>query len=146
MKYYILVIVLLLCSCSDVDNLGVYEVKVPAETNQKEVLLSAFVENIRIVPLDMDDECLISQIDKVKIFKDEIYILDKTNNAIYIYGMDGKHLRTLFKVGNGPGEYLQLMDFDIYDNQLFVLDYGRCHILKYDCEIKFNMIPILHKL
>ena len=129
MKYYILVIVLLLCSCSDVDNLGVYEVKVPAETNQKEVLLSAFVENIRIVPLDMDDECLISQIDKVKIFKDEIYILDKTNNAIYIYGMDGKHLRTLFKVGNGPGEYLQLMDFDIYDNQLFVLDYGRCHIL-----------------
>ena len=60
MKYYILVIVLLLCSCSDVDNLGVYEVKVPAETNQKEVLLSAFVENIRIVPLDMDDECLIS--------------------------------------------------------------------------------------
>ena len=49
MKYYILVIVLLLCSCSDVDNLGVYEVKVPAETNQKEVLLSAFVENIRIV-------------------------------------------------------------------------------------------------
>ena len=137
MKYYILVIVLLLCSCSDVDNLGVYEVKVPAETNQKEVLLSAFVENIRIVPLDMDDECLISQIDKVKIFKDEIYILDKTNNAIYIYGMDGKHLRTLFKVGNGPGEYLQLMDFDIYDNQLLVLDYGRCHILKYDCDLNY---------
>ena len=97
MKYYILVIVLLLCSCSDVDNLGVYEVKVPAETNQKEVLLSAFVENIRIVPLDMDDECPISQIDKVKIFKDEIYILDKTNNAIYIYGMDGKHLRTYLR-------------------------------------------------
>ena len=116
MKYYILSIILLFFPCSEVCDSDVYEIKILKGTNQKELLLSSFVENIKIVPLETKDECLISQIDKIRIFKDEIYILDKMNNAVFIYGIDGKHHRTLFKVGNGPGEYLQLMDFDIWDN------------------------------
>ncbi len=95
------------------------------------------MENIKIVSLETKDECLISQIDKIRIFKDEIYILDKMSNAVFIYGIDGKHHRTLFKVGNGPGEYLQLMDFDIWGNQLFVLDFGGRNILKYDCKLNY---------
>ncbi len=137
MKYYILSIILLFFSCSEVCDSDVYEIKIPKGTDQKELLLSSFVENIKIVSLETKDECLISQIDKIRIFKDEIYILDKMNNAVFIYGIDGKHHRTLFKVGNGPGEYLQLMDFDIWGNQLFVLDFGGRNILKYDCNLNY---------
>lgn len=137
MRYYILSVILLFFSCSEVREPEVYDVKILEGTSQKELLLSSFIETVKVIPLETKDECLISQIDKIKIFKDEIYILDKMNNAIFIYGIDGKYHRTLFKVGNGPGEYLQLMDFDIWNNQLFVLDFGGRNILKYDCDLNY---------
>ena len=49
MKYYILSIILLFFSCSEVCDSDVYEIKIPKGTNQKELLLSSFVENIKIV-------------------------------------------------------------------------------------------------
>lgn len=137
MKYCILIAVFLFCSCSDFNECNVCEIEISTNRKQEELLLSSFIKNYIVIPLETKDECLIAQIDKIKISNNEVYILDNMNNAIYVYGMDGIHHRTLFKVGNGPGEYLQLMDFDIRNNILFVLDFGGRRILKYDCELNY---------
>lgn len=127
------------CSVSNKQNC---EIEVPTKECSKEILLSSFVDDYKLIPLETTDDNLIAQIDKVKMSGDEVFVFDRVNNAIFTFGLDGKFHKSLFKVGNGPGEYMQLMDFDIQGDTLFALDYGRRCVLKYDKN--FNYIDKFH--
>lgn len=131
MRNCVFFVFLLVCSCSVSDKQNC-EIEIPTEESKKEILLSSFIDDYKVIPLETKEECLIAQVDKVRIGKDEVLILDRVNNAIFAFGLDGKFHKSLFKIGNGPGEYIQLMDFDIHGDTLFALDYGRQCVLKYD--------------
>lgn len=137
MKNYLLLIVLLVCSCSTSNKQNFYEIEVPTGEFQKEILLSSFIDNYKLIPLETTDDNLIAQVDKVIVDKNEIFILDRINNAIFVFGIDGRFHKSLFKVGNGPGEYIQLMDFDVQGDTLFALDFGRRCVLQYDKEFNY---------
>lgn len=113
-------------------------VEVPVEGTGQELFASSFIESYAFVPLETNQDCLIASIDKVKKVKDKFYILDRTNNAIFIFKETGEYFQTLFKVGNGPGEYLQLMDFDVEDDNLYILDFARQAILKYNEDLSYE--------
>ena len=65
-------------------------------------------------------------------------MLDRVNNAIFIFRESGEYLQSLFKVGNGPGEYVQIMDFDVEDDCLYVLDFPRQAVLKYNEDLSYE--------
>lgn len=142
MRVYLFWALLFVCSCLTSDKRNCCEIEVPEGKSGKEILLSSFVDNYQVIPLETADNHLIAQVDKIRIAGNEIFILDKVSNAIWVYGLDGKFHTSLFKVGNGPGEYVQLMDFDIQGDTLFALDYGRRCVLEYDkklnCIGQFN--------
>jgi hypothetical protein len=87
------------------------------------------------IPLETTDKCLIGQISKVLFFKEKMFILDNLNK-LFAFDTIGKFLYTVGKEGRGPGEYLELRDFDI-DNlgNIYILSYGK--ILKYSLDGKF---------
>lgn len=137
MRNCLFLIILFVCSCSISDKQNFGEIKVSVEEASSEVFLSSFIDNYKLIPLETTDDNLIAHIDKVKIDEDEIFILDKTNNAIFVFGVDGGFHKSLFNVGNGPGEYVQLMDFDIQGDTLFALDFGKRCVLMYDMDFNY---------
>lgn len=113
-------------------------VKVLVDQADEEYLASSFIRNYKIIPLETNENCLLSSIDKIKKVNEKLFVLDRVNNAIFIFRESGEYLQSLFKVGNGPGEYVQIMDFDVEDDCLYVLDFPRQAILKYNEDLSYE--------
>ena len=87
-------------------------------------------DNLRLVVLNVsDDDFLISGIDKIVLSDSCIYVQDWVRRKILVYDETGEPIRYLYKRGRGPGEYLQISDFDVdEDGNLWVLD-GQKNVL-----------------
>lgn len=86
--------------------------------------------NIEIIPFDNYDETnepiFFSNISKLCYYKEEFYILDFIySQKILVFNQEGEFQRSIGYRGDGPGGFKQAMDFDVINNQLKVLDYGR---------------------
>jgi len=79
--------------------------------------------------LETTEESLMGSINKVVFDKDTIFVLNG-NSRISVFDKTGKYIRTLSKIGRGPGEYLKLYDFDVFENIVYCLDGPNIH--KYD--------------
>lgn len=58
-----------------------------------------------------DNSVPIGNIDRLYSCNDTIYILDDTKDEVIVFNKDGKCIRTINRLGNGHGEYIQLLDF-----------------------------------
>lgn len=90
----------------------------------KAIKFDELFNNIKIYPLLTSDSSLISQIQKVIYWNDELYILDRKQKAILIFDLKGKFHRKLRKIGRGPGEYLDIADFTLnpYNSNIEFVD------------------------
>lgn len=106
----------------DVDKLISYE--------NKPVLFSNLFSNFHIIPLETRKECVFSQISNIKLINDTIFILDRmSTKGIYFFTKQGKFINKIQKIGRGPGEYINVCDFDVEINDnsilIFVLTWNR---------------------
>ena len=75
--------------------------------NVKEVSalnLSDAVERVEIVKLETSEKLLLSNVEKVEITDDNIYVSTMRSVSVYRFTRDGKFLNTIGKRGQGPGE------------------------------------------
>lgn len=75
--------------------------------------LSEILKGIEIIPLETNDNCLINTISKVEIYKNSIYILDEPSQQIFLFDKHGKFISKIGAIGNGPGEYIEIIDFTL---------------------------------
>jgi hypothetical protein len=85
----------------------------------KNITDSAFL----IIPIETNENSLVSNIDKLEIHNNRIYIMDKLAQSVYIYDMDGKYLDRIRAIGQGPGEYANLSYMTVTDSSIIVLDH-----------------------
>jgi len=109
--------------------------------------LTPFIDSIKYVKLELTDESLIGSIDKIIIFEELIYILDRQTKSLFVFNMDGKFAHKISKIGQGPGEYIHLDFFDIdRENKHIVLtDLMSYWVMRYDMNGKFlyrRKIPV----
>ena len=79
--------------------------------------------------LETNDSSILQGIDKLKIEDDVIYIAD--GDVLQMFGKkDGKWLGKIDRQGRGPGEYMYINDFDVYESEIYVLTGDR--IIVYD--------------
>jgi sugar lactone lactonase YvrE len=76
--------------------------------------------------IDVEDENLAfhSPEDMVMDAEEKIYILDSGNHRIQIFSPKGKYLRTIGRLGQGPGEFRQPLSIDI-DSSGYLYVLGR---------------------
>jgi hypothetical protein len=141
----------ILSSCENAKNSKPLASKI-FNTNCKELIIKgsltdslqydSIFSEIKAIPLETNENCLINQIDKVLFYEDKMLILDQFQK-LYIFDIKGKFLYEIAKQGRGPGEYLELRNFDIdKDGNIYLLDFQR--ILKYDLQGKFlESIPFV---
>ena len=97
--------------------------------------LSDIFDEYRKVQLSTSDSTLISTADIKVVKRDGIFYI-KSVNDIYQFDSDGNHLSSLKAVGNGPGEYTRISDFDVViraaGTEIWVSDLK--NILRYDAK------------
>lgn len=86
----------------------------------------------RIVPLATNDECLISNIDKLEIVDGKFYIMDHMSQSVYVFNPDGSYAGKIHKHGRGPGEYANLSNMTVTENSILVIDHFTGKQVTYD--------------
>lgn len=87
--------------------------------------LDEWFKKIELIALETTPESVIAEINKVVFFGNRYYILDRRQNAIFVYDQKGQFIfHTKSLAGRGPGEYNRIIDFNINEakEQLEILD------------------------
>lgn len=93
---------------------------------------AAYIDSI---PLNTGKYGPVGQISKFVAYQDNCYILDFIGNKVWKFDRKGNVSGCIHNVGNGPGEYLMLMDIDIDRNGLlYLLDMRKSSILCYSSD------------
>jgi hypothetical protein len=100
----------------------------------KIIYTSSIFDSISYLTLPLSNNTIIGSIDKIEIHKSRYYFWDKTGKKIWCFDFLGNYIFQIDKRGQGPGEYLQIYDFDIDKErqQIQILDRSLRKILCYD--------------
>ncbi len=106
-----------------IPNDGVEVIKINLDKNQssKSSLGHTFsikdkVAKIELIPLETNQECLISEISKLLFHNNTFIISDKQTNKILQFDDKGKFIKTIGSQGRGPLEYSHIWDIEIDKN------------------------------
>ena len=146
MKKIAFYLLLLLLACTNVDessNNDIIRAVVIYDTDFEKVSYSGkeLIDDYYYIPLEtIDSSNLIGKIDKIEIYGNKIFVLDKRiSKGIFIFDLKGKYLNKIYKIGEGPGEFVQLYDMIVDTSNIQLILY--CHkiqkILFYELNGKF---------
>ena len=127
-------IILLLLSCNSEKKTDCLTISVNTDT-EVSLALSQISENIEAIELEVTDESLLREVSRVLYSSD--FIIIQEWKSIMLFDKNGKFIRRIGSVGQGPGEYVSISsiaaDFD--SKKIFVFFDGK--FLCYDFEGNF---------
>ena len=91
-----------------------------------------FIKDVALVPLETTDECLLGDLEKIYESEGRLYIQDVNKTSVFVFDKSGKFLYKISHRGRGPGEYVEVTDFDVMDGVIYVLSNPNKRILAYD--------------
>ncbi|MCM1332656.1 MAG: 6-bladed beta-propeller [Bacteroides sp.] len=85
--------------------------RVPDLTQTETVVESGLFDRFEPIVLETNDSSLITVIEKAEIRNDTIFILDRKKPRLLLFDLEGKFLRNVGKIGDGPEEYTLCYNF-----------------------------------
>ena len=106
------------------------------------------IENVEYIPLETTDNSLLGSVSKILFRNNRIYVLDKMSGGVYVFDKTGKFLSSIIKPGEGPDEYVELMDMDVdKEGNVYIADNDMVEELEltdaYSSLIDANTLKIL---
>ncbi|MBE0675204.1 MAG: 6-bladed beta-propeller [Bacteroidales bacterium] len=101
---------------------------------------SDILDVVKLIRLETNEECLIGSVGKVQFVGGMYYLLDDytARNAIHVFDTQGNHVHSLKRIGRGPGEYKDILDFDVdISKNLFILN-SIGNIIEYDSLLQYK--------
>lgn len=103
------------------------------------LLLSEVAEKLEIVPLEMTDESVLSDITEMQVTDHNIWIDHGREFYIYRFSRTGKFLNKIGSIGQGPGEYTTYSTFLVDEDKKEVYIIANTNgVLAYDFEGNFK--------
>jgi len=95
--------------------------------------MTNWVDSMSIISLNATcEDALLKQINKCLVIDDKIYLLDYFgNSSLTIWDNAGNFLNKVGSLGQGSGEYHKITDFDVANENIYLLDSSQRKILKY---------------
>lgn len=113
--------------------------------NDTEISADSIFSHFEIIRLETANDIYMAGINKVMPLNDNYLILDKKFSNLLFFSKNGEFVRRLGRLGRGPGEYQEVVDFDIdYKNKEILvqsLSDMKIFVFDYDGTFKRN-IPI----
>ena len=113
----IILLTLLFSGCRDnrtgsaIENGGLIRLSIDVD-NAGSLLYSDVFEKPRFVPLETTMHSLVGTIAQVHL-TDSLIILNDWNHRVLIFNREGKFISSIYRIGRGPDEYLELHYLDI---------------------------------
>lgn len=119
---------------SEIVSTNCITLKIKGDINSLLQIDSIFTD-IKTIPLETKDECMIEEIVKAIFYGDKLFLQDNMKRLL-VFNTNGKFLYEIGKIGRGPGEFLELRDFDIdKEGNIYILSFLK--ILKYKSDGTF---------
>ena len=121
MKFYCLLLLVLFLSCKqESDRKEALMDAVAAERSDARMDLSSILKVKKIIPLQTSDSSLVGRVNK--IYKSEgCFYVQSGNKTLTVFNGEGKFLRKIGSLGNGPEEFPDLTDFDVDRQHVYIL-------------------------
>lgn len=92
-----------------------------------------FVDSVVYIPLESHPSGLFRVVDKAVVSGEKIFIFDyHARNQVLVYNTAGEFLYQVGNRGRGPGEYIQMRNFTVDEQYVYVLDNNTHRLLLYD--------------
>ena len=105
------------------------EITMPKESIR--LMPSEAFEVAYYLPLETNDSCLLSRIERIIFENNLLFILDDNDKVITIFDHTGKFINRIQHAGNGPNEYYRIGSFDVKDSLIYIHDDVRNRIISY---------------
>lgn len=118
---------------------GIITIKVDLESVKDGKLTDYFEPEIEYLLLADDDipEAQIGEISKLIAYEDKLFVFDWfINKSIQIFDRQGKFLNRIRSFGEGPEKYMELADFQVVQDTIYVLAHP-LKIMKFDLKGDF---------
>ena len=142
-RYLLLILIVLQISCREYQkeinrNDTEYKINVDSLENKGICLISSYFKSVKPIILETSENILLRSIDAIQTTNDCIFILDRGYKKLYRFDKAGKFIRQIGHLGNGPGEFSNISDFTVDENNklVFILDNytSKIHIYKFTGE------------
>ena len=97
------------------------------------VSLSSLVDVENIIPLETTDVSLLGEISKIQKKEDLIYVSSR-NRPLSLFDKQGRFVGQIGSIGVGPEEYVQLIDFDVDRDFVYLLTNQKIQVYEKDGE------------
>ena len=146
MKSILLLLIITLLGCSSnkkqepISRSGVPVINLSENVSTvPSLLLSEAAEKLEIVPLEMTDESVLSDITEMQVTDHNIWIDHGREFYIYRFSRTGKFLNRIGSIGQGPGEYVNYLTFLVDEDKKEVYIFSTNNgVLVYDFEGGFK--------
>ena len=146
MKSILLLLIITLLGCSSnkkqepISKSGVPVINLSEDVSTvPSLLLSEAAEKLEIVPLEMTDESVLSDITEMQVTDHNIWIDHGREFYIYRFSRTGKFLNKIGSIGQGPGEYTTYSTFLVDEDKKVVYIIANTNgVLAYDFEGNFK--------
>jgi hypothetical protein len=139
-KIYFILMILSLCiliSCKERKEISEIEdsiielnIRESLKQQEKVFFLSDLSDEIKYVPLETNDSCLLYGVYRLMLTHE--YILVSDGLALYQFDLTGRFIRQIGRPGKGPGEHGRRIKVDAQNEDLFIFSSGIMNI--YDLE------------
>ncbi|MEA1877266.1 MAG: 6-bladed beta-propeller [Bacteroidota bacterium] len=145
MKYlfysvFVFLIVFAGCQNQQENHLSEQVITIRKNTIPKPSVMSELMKSVRLIPLETNNDCLMSHIFQLEFHNDMIFIIDfPTKNGVLVFDKEGRFLRSIGREGKGPGEYTDMASFSILTgaNRIYLNDRGARKTSEYDLDGNF---------
>ena len=112
--------------------------------------LSEFVKDIKFIPLELTDECLLRGVERAEITDEYIYVVDKPDHrspCVYQFDHKGNFIRRIGSQGQGPEEFIEMRGFTLNrkTGEIYIYDGIRKRMLSFYQDGSFARIIKLTK-
>lgn len=147
MKYFYYLLFLLVFSCAKKgnDQSDLLETNVDLDASEVRNLSDKF-DGIRYVLLNYSDSLPLVNPYIVRFSEDKIFVSDRVLENILVFDREGNYVYGFLSTGEGPGEFIQVDDFQLTDRLIHIQDNRLRKILTFTIEGNFvserkNPIP-----
>ena len=131
MKYYYIIVLFSIClwsackktSDEHIDDHLASHISIDVSNIEFTMKASELFSKVDFIPLETNDVSLIGSIDKLLIYGQRYFIMDKQTLSVMIFSDKGQFIHKISKPGNGPDEYTTLYNLFIDEkNKWFIMD------------------------
>ena len=117
----------------------ILQIDIPLQAKETHLPADSLFCGKEILALETTPDNLIAQIDKMEMANDRLYLLDEQQDIIFIFDLKGKYITKIDNKGRGPEEYIEISDFHIDDDVLYLCTGGNGgKIMCYDLDGKYQ--------